>query len=235
VGIDTILTEYAELYRSTLSPEQLNLYIEALHDCSVTEVRAAMRQLARDAKWMPRPAEILDCIRAKRAEAARQANTQQLTQAASAKPLRSHFRVPSGVSIIEHVESLRADGLTLDAIADKLCGPEDPTTERRYHCHHCQDTGLTRVWHPEAMRAAYRDRDHRGRTCTLPCDCHRGKSLAENGRKWSYHFAPDKMVRVTGDRQRDEELLQAKAAAIHEKRKHREFAAYEHNPHEDLA
>lgn len=231
---DEILTQYAELYRTELVPQQLALYLAALDQYSPQEVRAAMRQLSRESKWLPRPAEIIAVMDATRAEARRQQSTAALTSVAAEKPLRGQWRVPAGMSIMEYIESLRDDGLSLDEIAARLSGPEDAASEPRYRCHHCRDTGYTRVWHPDTMRAVYREREHRGRTCTLPCDCERGKAIADQGKRWSYHYQPDKMVRVTGDRQCDERQLQAKAKAMHDIKKHAAFTAYESNPHDDF-
>ncbi len=54
------------------------------------------------------------------------------------------------------------------------------TTERTYRCRECWDTGMLSVWHPAAMRQAYRGEvPTQLAPCKVQCRCGRGKAIHE--------------------------------------------------------
>lgn len=230
--IETILTEYAEMYRSPLGAEQLVLYLDALDGCTATEVRASMRQLARDAKWMPRPAEILEVIRSARAESNRRTNSTSLS-AAAAKPSRSKWRVPAGVSIMEHIEHLRRDGMSTDEIAEALCGPEQPESESRYRCRYCRDTRFVTVFRRSVLDAVYNGREHRHDTGAVPCCCAAADEIAQSKRWNGTRFSASSHVITTGDHREDTRSLERYRSTRLASKRHSAFDGYD-TPVEEL-
>ena len=205
--IQSIITDLADLYGKHLEPGTLAMYREALDEFTVAEVRVAVRPWIRTSKWFPKPAEIIANILERRNEAAIRNRSQEVVSAANDTKIRDYFRVPENRSIIEHVEYLRSQGKSLDEIADELCGPEKPESETRYKCSVCRDTRFARVWHPEAMRAAYDRKPVPRLTVTMPCHCEAGKRLLAVNPKMKFGYDAAKWVVAQGIWHEDEARL----------------------------
>ena len=212
ITTSTVIFGLAELYGYELKDSSAVLYLDCLEDFTLEEVRAAARSWMRQSKWMPKPAELIAIIRERRSEGTRHEKSAETIGAATQKPLRSQFRVPAGLSIMEHIESLRASGLSPDEIASEMCGGEDPENAPRYRCLDCRDTRFVRVWHPRAMRAALDRREVPRLSCSLPCSCEAGRKVLEQNPKMRIGYDETRMVIASGSWIEDEARLEEWAA-----------------------
>lgn len=128
----TVLTEYADVLRRDLNPTSLAIYLEQLEPYSVAEVRAAMRTLADKSKWFPTPAEVVGEIRDVRTVAKRRRDSRGTIGQAQGRITHEPFRRPEGVSIMQHITTLQAQGLTSEEIAERICGGEASSVDGRY-------------------------------------------------------------------------------------------------------
>lgn len=229
----TILTEYAGMLHHNLEPTHLAMYLEELELYTPAEVRQAMKQHVRESKWFPRPAEIIGHIRQARTAASRESEAEQVLGAARGKRSKKQFRRPDGNSIMQHIIDLKAEGLTPDEIADRLCGPEDPATEPRYRCHVCRDTKFVRVFRRETLDGAYQSRDHRVLTGCVPCRCDAATPIAESQKWKGQRYDPYSMVLATGDEDRDRQELERYIEQRTRSKRVSEFDEYA-TPHEEL-
>lgn len=128
----TILTEYAGMLHHQLEPTHLAMYLEELELYTPAEVRQAMKQHVRESKWFPRPAEIIQHIRDVRTVAKRRRDSRGTIGQAQGRIRHEPFRRPEGVSIMQHITTLQAQGLTSEEIAERICGGEASSVDGRY-------------------------------------------------------------------------------------------------------
>jgi len=230
--------ELAAMYSRELSEEAATMWLTALEGTDPAELKAASEVWIRRSRWMPTPADLLGIIAQQKAESLRAANVarrQEQHRISYSEAVRSAFRVPKGRKASEYMTELINSGMSPQEVADRLCGPTDESKEPRYKCPLCLDAGLVRIWHPDAMRAA---KDHQlipRIACVVPCSCTAGTPFMrrrDSGPGFAYSFAPDRMVRLTGDWDRDEEALREHIARIWQVKKDPVLAQFEHHTEE---
>jgi hypothetical protein len=123
-SLSEILDEFQEVYGTEITEVSFDAFKLVLKDCTPQELSFAAVEHLKACKFAPKPAELLAIIKAQRERDAVASTKQQFwsgTQAAAERKHTGAFNRPEGMSVIDYVEQLMAEGLTREEAANRIC------------------------------------------------------------------------------------------------------------------
>lgn len=118
------LKELADVFAFSLTPAVAATYIQQIGECTLEEIEHFSSHCMEHSVFMPRPAEILEILKAMRGQRATEAAREKFRQdAEKAKRVRctSGFKRPEGKTILGYIEDLMSQGMTREQAVNEVC------------------------------------------------------------------------------------------------------------------